>query len=258
MKKILLLSVLLLVSFSNFNCGNKNKVNQKPQVPQNGISDYQKAQQLLIRTKNLLLEFPTEKDIYGVKNVFDGSVVTTCIHDDGTWNFSIEGQPYLIFLVPTQHDFDEGCPNMNAVMVTKSGKINDVEFPFIVINPMWLQIAKTEVDLDYLATCMVHESIHCRRFMGVTLGKLKQISSTEREKEAYTFQFRFLPMVLERNNLQKSQIPQAVEINSHKDMIVAASKIDVANGGKLGMLSSLVLQNAYLEKCLPFLVLPGK
>jgi len=39
-------------------------------------------------------------------------------------------------------------------------------------------------------------------------------------------------------------------------MIIAASKVDVENSGNLGMLSNLVLQNAFLDKCLPFLTLP--
>jgi len=258
MKKILLLSALLLVSSLNFNCGDKTKmsVNQKPDTTKTEVSDLQKAQNILNRAKNLLLNFPAEKDIYGAKDVFDYSTVTTCTYD-GTWNFSLDGQPYLIFLVPTQSDFDKGCPNMPVVMVTKSGKISDTEFPFVVINPRWLQIINAEVDLDYLASCMIHEAIHCWRFMGTVSNKLKPISSTEREKEAYLFQFQFIPIILERNGIGGAKAPaERLRINSHQDMLNAAAVVDQSNGGKLGMLSNLVFQKAYLKECLPFLTLP--
>lgn len=264
-KQILTFVTLLLISFTVFSCKEKSKVKQNPQTPtitQPELSNEQKAKLVLNRAKDLLVQLDATKDPNGLKsdlkNIFPGSLITQSRFIDGQWEFLIpEGGFSILFLLSSQEDFDKGCGDP-VVMMTTNGNFNGQEFSFIILNPQWLNLAKTDADYDYLASAMLHEAVHCWQFFKVISGQRKQIESIEREKEAYTFQFEFLPIILKRNNLENITIPDDLQVKNYKDMLIGASKTDLANDSKLSMLSNLVFQKKYFKACLPLLVVEEK
>jgi hypothetical protein len=154
-------------------------------------------------------------------------------------------------LPESQVDYDKGC-GKPAVMGTQKGNFMGREILLVIFNPKFLEMANSEVFMDYLATTMLHESIHVFQWFMTQKTKV-ELPSLEREKQAYIFQLEFLQTVLAKNNIENVQVPKGVKINNQKDITLAAQKIDEMNNYKLGPLATLVLYQHNLNDCLRFL-----
>jgi hypothetical protein len=157
-----------------------------------------------------------------------------------------------LFLLPeSQADYDKGC-GKPAVMGTQKGNIAGREILLVIFNPKFLEMANSEVFMDYLATTMLHESMHVFQWFMTQKTKV-ELPSLEREKQAYLFQLEFLQTVLVKNNIENVKVPKSSKINSIQDITKAAQAIDAANNYKLGPLATLVLYQHNLKDCLRFL-----
>lgn len=254
MKSITLLStVFFLFCLFNINCQNKKKDIQNPKTPAivAEVTTLQKAQDVFDRAKSLLITLEDSKDPYALKQIFPQTQIIPATYGNG-WNFVPQGDFYILFLLPeSQADYDKGC-GKPAIMGTQKGNISGREILLVIFNPKFLQIANSEVFMDYLATAMLHESMHVFQWFVAQKTKV-ELPSLERERQAYLFQLEFLQTVLSKNHIGNVQIPKGIKIDNAKDIEKAAEKIDAANKYKLGPLATLVLYQHYLDQCLRFL-----
>jgi len=199
---------------------------------------------------------PANEDHYGLKGIFKTAEILPASFNGTKMEVKTEpGKVYsiLFFLPENQEDYERlGGPN-NAIMFTATNGNPLFSIPvYIVINPeKMLEYENDGVSLDYLASCMLHETIHVYQ-RSLLLRRNQNVSYSpeavkEREKEAYTFQAKFIRQILLRNKIDGKIFVPIFNIQkiNRQGLSNLCEEVDKLNGYKLGPLTPLIVFNAY-------------
>lgn len=239
---IVILGVLSLISVVFFLRSNNNK---------------EKAEKILVRAKELLVNLPQSEDIYGLKMASPIFSIVEASYKDGNWNLELEvGKTYsLIFILPkTKRDYERSGLLERAIMSTGSNQFSNPPV-YVIMNPRFLKEENMKgIGLDYLASTMLHESVHLYQRTILMRKGVKESNELrdviQREKEAYTFQAKFIGQILSKNKISQQIIipslpkPQS-QMTAH-DLEHFCDEVNNVNNGKLGFgLASLIVCNEY-------------
>lgn len=215
------------------------------------------VEKVLETAKELLANLPQSEDIYGLKRASSLFSIVTASCENGNWNLELEvGKTYsLIFILPkTKKDYERSGLLERAIMSTGSNQFSDPPV-YVIMNPRFLNEENMKgVELDYLASCMLHESVHLYQrtiLMRKGLkesGELKDV--IKREKEAYFFQAKFIGQILSRNKIGQQiiipSLPKQQGQMTTYDLEHFCEEVNNVNNGKLGFgLASLIVCSEY-------------
>lgn len=226
----------------------------------------QNAERLLSRAKELINSLPVNEYDYGLRKVFPSAAVLSGSFEKGKWKIDTEvGKEYtLIFILPKTQDDYERCIGLDRViMATASSEESLIPF-LVVVNPKQLKKEDmTGINFDYLASLMLHESVHVYqrsllKRKGLELSSSDQ-ASTAREKEAYTFQAKFIDKILFDNKIENRIIVPILSLEKQKQMTLDGlsnfcKEVDYLNKNKLGNLCTLVVFEAYPDMYAPLVI----
>jgi len=253
MKKKLLLGILTIIFFNGYSTQSNNYYTEK----------------VLLRAKELLESLPDEEDSYGLKKKFPSARIVSATCQDNKWQLETEIDIIhsMIFVLPkTQDDYNRSGGFDKAIMTTSTSREEDnTILVFILINPQFFQEDDiNDINLDYLASCMLHEAVHF--YQQSIYRKMKKSipidneSIEKREKEAYDFQVKFVDQILKDNNLSldvkapKLSMPVLEQMTGER-MYLLILEVDRLNYGKLGIgLSSLIVYRQYSDLYLKLFV----
>lgn len=229
----------------------------------NKNDDRKNVERLLSRAKELINSLPVNEYDYGLRKVFPSAAVLSGSFEKGKWKIDTEaGKEYaLIFILPkTQNDYERCVGLDRVIMATASSEGSLIPF-LVVINPKQLRKEDmTGINFDYLASTMLHESIHVYqrsllKRKGLELSSSDQ-ASIAREKEAYTFQAKFIDKILFDNKIENRIIVPILSLEKQKQMTSDGlsnfcKEVDYLNKNKLGYLCTLVVFEAYPDMYAP-------
>ncbi len=213
--------------------------------------------EVLGRAKEMLANLPASEDTYGLKQVFNtAEVVPAIFNGKGLQMTLVEGQKYIIvFCLPnSQDDYQKfGGPDSTIMyVVNDSNDAKNFVPVYAIINPQRiLEYSKDEKSLDYLASVMLHETVHLyQRSLALRNGQKVSYSLEavkQREKEAYSFQAKFLNQILFRNKIDTKVLVPMFDIKkiNKQGLSTLCGEVDRLNGYKLGPIASLIVFNAY-------------
>lgn len=218
-----------------------------------------KSSEALKRAKEMLANLPESEDTYHLKEVFTTAEVVPAFYNGKGMQGKMEpGKQYCIvfFLPETQEDYEKFGGPENSTMYTGTDYNSISSLPnYVIINPKKMKEFKNDgVSLDYIASVMIHETIHVyQRSLLLRQGQKVSYSLEavrQREMEAYTFQANFISQILRRNGIHtKIPVPIFHIKNVNKESLYnLCEEVDRLNGYKLGPLASLIVFSAYPEQ----------
>lgn len=215
------------------------------------------AEKVLETAKELLSNLPSSEDIYGLKRASSLFSIVEASYKDGNWNLELEvGKTYsLIFILPkTKRDYEKSDLLKRAIMSTGSNPFSNPPV-YVIMNPRFLNEKSMKgVNLDYLASCMLHESVHLYQRTILIRKGLKESNEPkdviQREKEAYDFQIKFISQILSRNKISQQiiipSLPKQQDKMTAYDLGHFCNEVNNVNNGKLGFgLASLIVSSEY-------------
>jgi|GEM_PF-2916866 len=221
-----------------------------------GTDINKKSTNVLNRAKDMLASLPASEDNYGLKEVFKTAEILPASFNGEKIRVITEPEKQysIIFLLPEkQEDYKKFGGPKDAVMYTATNINPQFSIPvYIVINPeKIMEYDDDGVSLDYLASCMLHETVHVYQ-RSLILRRNQNVSCSleavkQREKEAYAFQAKFIKKILLRNKIDtKISVPifDIKKIN-REGLSNLCQEIDKLNGYKLGPVASLIAFDAY-------------
>lgn len=225
----------------------------------------EKAEKILVRAKEMINNLPESDDVYGFKRVFPSASIVSAVCENGHWKFKIEkGRNYIIvFILPkTQSDYKKSDGLENTIMATGSDPNSKLPV-YVIINPNYLSnVNKGGVELDYLASCMLHESVHLYQRTLLMRKGLKESNELkdviQREREAYAFQSKFIGQILMKNKIDKRIIVPNLSKEWQQKMTSSdlgsfCKTVNDINDGKLGQgLASLIVCDTYPDLYVSF------
>jgi hypothetical protein len=240
---IAIFAVSTIIYFLNDKSRNTNEVSRK-------------SIEALKRAKEMLADLPENDDIYGLKQVFNTAEIVPISYKGKELQATLSpGKNYCIvfFLPESQEDYEKSGGPKDVIMytATDANKLSSIPV-YVVINPVKMQKFKNNgVFLDYLASSMLHETVHVyQRSLLLRNGQKVSISVDaieQREKEAYSFQAKFINQILVRNKIDTKIAVPILDIRgiNKKGLSNLCEEVDRINGYKLGPVASLVVFNAY-------------
>lgn len=211
----------------------------------------------LKRAKEMLATLPASDDPYGIKQIFTTAVVVPASFNNGAFNIELTpGKEYcIVFVLPEgQSDYDQSGGPLHSVLYTSMDGSSQLPI-FVVINRDKIcNYSNDEVSFDYLASMFLHEVIHVyQRSLALKNGQDISFDIEDvkkREKEAYSFQSKFINQILSRNNIDKKVTVPIIDIKkiNYEGLQNLCRKVDEMNGYRLGPLASLMVFQEYPDE----------